>query len=159
MGFGMPKKYSVPPPPNRKDIENLILDSFVNCPFCGFSNMRFEWGQLVPRKMICLRCGATWEPLLNYDGSWSLVAARLITSDSENKGTKLLNKFYPKSFWEELCRQGVKRVENVKKLQREVSDTATKVVIIREVVKVRCPYCGALYDEVKDKCPYCGGKR
>jgi len=29
---------------------------------------------------------------------------------------------------------------------------------VREVVKVRCRYCGALYDEVKDKCPNCGGR-
>jgi DNA-directed RNA polymerase subunit RPC12/RpoP len=31
--------------------------------------------------------------------------------------------------------------------------------IIREIVKVRCPYCGNLYDEGQDKCPYCGAKR
>jgi DNA-directed RNA polymerase subunit RPC12/RpoP len=31
--------------------------------------------------------------------------------------------------------------------------------IIREVVKIRCPYCGNIYDEDQDKCPYCGAKR
>jgi DNA-directed RNA polymerase subunit RPC12/RpoP len=31
--------------------------------------------------------------------------------------------------------------------------------IIREVVKIRCQYCGNLYDEVLDECPHCGGKR
>jgi hypothetical protein len=34
--------------------------------------------------------------------------------------------------------------------------------IIREkivIVKVRCPYCGKLYDEALDVCPHCGGKR
>jgi DNA-directed RNA polymerase subunit RPC12/RpoP len=31
--------------------------------------------------------------------------------------------------------------------------------IIREIVKIRCPYCGNLYDEAQDKCPYCGAKR
>lgn len=30
--------------------------------------------------------------------------------------------------------------------------------IIREIVKVRCPYCGGLHDEKEDKCPHCGGK-
>ncbi len=29
--------------------------------------------------------------------------------------------------------------------------------IIREIVKIRCPYCGNLYDEKLDKCPHCGG--
>jgi len=37
---------------------------------------------------------------------------------------------------------------------KEVRETVT----VREVVKVRCRYCGALYDEVKDKCPSCGGR-
>jgi len=31
--------------------------------------------------------------------------------------------------------------------------------IIREIVKIRCPYCNNLYDEKYDNCPYCGGKR
>jgi hypothetical protein len=31
--------------------------------------------------------------------------------------------------------------------------------IIREIVKVRCPYCGNLYDETEDKCPHCGGTK
>jgi tRNA(Ile2) C34 agmatinyltransferase TiaS len=31
--------------------------------------------------------------------------------------------------------------------------------IIREIVKIRCPYCGELYDEKLDKCPNCGGKK
>ena len=31
--------------------------------------------------------------------------------------------------------------------------------IIREIVKIRCPYCGNLYDEDQDKCPTCGAKR
>jgi len=31
--------------------------------------------------------------------------------------------------------------------------------IIREIVKIRCSYCGNLYDETLDKCPHCGGKK
>jgi len=31
--------------------------------------------------------------------------------------------------------------------------------IIREIVKIRCPYCNNLYDEKLDKCPHCGGKK
>jgi hypothetical protein len=30
--------------------------------------------------------------------------------------------------------------------------------ITREVVKVRCRYCGSLFEETQDKCPYCGGR-
>ncbi len=34
-------------------------------------------------------------------------------------------------------------------------------VVVQEkvIVKVRCQYCGALYDETLDKCPNCGGSR
>jgi DNA-directed RNA polymerase subunit RPC12/RpoP len=31
--------------------------------------------------------------------------------------------------------------------------------IIREVVKIRCSYCGNLYEETEDRCPHCGGKQ
>ena len=31
--------------------------------------------------------------------------------------------------------------------------------VIREVVKIKCPYCGQLYDQSLDKCPNCGARR
>jgi hypothetical protein len=34
----------------------------------------------------------------------------------------------------------------------------TQKEIIREVVKIRCPYCHGLYDETLDTCPHCGAK-
>ena len=34
----------------------------------------------------------------------------------------------------------------------------TQKEIIREVVKIRCPYCHGLYDETLDACPHCGAK-
>jgi flagellar basal body-associated protein FliL len=46
-------------------------------------------------------------------------------------------------------------------VQDQTSSEAQPIVkekeIIREVVKIRCSYCGNLYDENQDKCPYCGG--
>jgi len=30
--------------------------------------------------------------------------------------------------------------------------------VIREIVKIRCRYCGQLYEEKLDRCPHCGGK-
>jgi hypothetical protein len=30
--------------------------------------------------------------------------------------------------------------------------------IIREIVKIKCPYCGQLYDQKEDKCPNCGAR-
>jgi rubrerythrin len=33
------------------------------------------------------------------------------------------------------------------------------ILLKKEVVKVRCPYCGELYDEQLSKCPNCGASR
>ncbi len=41
--------------------------------------------------------------------------------------------------------------------QKEVI-TSTRETI-KEIVKIRCRYCGKLYTEQKDKCPYCDGGR
>jgi len=37
--------------------------------------------------------------------------------------------------------------------------TTREVLIQREIVKIRCHYCGNLFDERLDKCPHCGGKQ
>lgn len=30
--------------------------------------------------------------------------------------------------------------------------------VVREIIKVRCPYCGNLYDETLEKCSTCGAR-
>lgn len=145
-------------PPNRIEIEHLILASFPNCPFCGAKDMKFDWGRLVPKTMRCQNCGASWEPLMSYDGIWSFVAAKLISVDSQKKGTNLLNKMYSREFWERMPFSSHERW-NSEQVTKEMPGEVTKTVIIREVVKIRCPYCSGLYDEVNDRCPYCDGKR
>jgi len=44
-------------------------------------------------------------------------------------------------------------------LSEETAPIVKEREIIREIVKIRCPYCNNLYDEKYDKCPHCGGKR
>jgi rubrerythrin len=41
----------------------------------------------------------------------------------------------------------------------EAQPTIKEREIIREIVKIRCSYCGNLYEEKEDKCPHCGGKK
>jgi len=44
--------------------------------------------------------------------------------------------------------------------QQEIVPTVIKErEIIKEIVKIRCPYCNDLYNETEDKCPNCGGKK
>jgi len=49
------------------------------------------------------------------------------------------------------------------KVQEQTTSETQPIIkereIIREIVKIRCPYCGNLYDEKLDKCPHCGGKK
>jgi len=40
-----------------------------------------------------------------------------------------------------------------------VQPVAREKEIIREVIKIRCPYCSSLYDENQTKCPNCGANR
>jgi len=54
------------------------------------------------------------------------------------------------------------RVLTTSKSRVEEASTKPEVIkereVIKEIVKVRCPYCGQLYEETLDKCPHCGGK-
>lgn len=47
--------------------------------------------------------------------------------------------------------------EQVIKWKRE--SVKKEIIIQREIVKIRCPYCGRLYEETHDKCPHCGAGR
>ena len=44
---------------------------------------------------------------------------------------------------------------------RQLMAQVPQSVVVREVVtvKIRCSYCGTLYDETLDRCPNCGAKR
>ncbi len=44
---------------------------------------------------------------------------------------------------------------------RQVRLQGAQSVVVRETVtvKIRCSYCGTLYDEAFDKCPDCGANR
>ncbi|MEM2118743.1 MAG: hypothetical protein QW840_01310 [Candidatus Bathyarchaeia archaeon] len=142
---------------NHVQCERAIRDAFRKCPFCENAEMEFDWVRLVPRRMTCKGCGASWEPLMNFDGSWTLVAAKLVSVGENGKGKELLNKMQPKDFWEEQCRIAPK--EKASMSAKESAQSPEKVVLLREVVKIRCPYCGGLYDEVESRCPHCFGKR
>jgi Zn finger protein HypA/HybF involved in hydrogenase expression len=45
-------------------------------------------------------------------------------------------------------------------VREETAVTEKEIVREKEViVKIRCPYCHGLYDELLDECPHCGAKR
>jgi hypothetical protein len=59
------------------------------------------------------------------------------------------------SFW-----RTMKSGENMEnQVLSQPSQPVAEREIIREVIKIRCPYCGTLYDENVGTCPNCGAKR
>jgi len=75
-----------------------------------------------------------------------------------------------KSFEEEqlakgLIKWGDEWITPAEKFRRERTVTSMPVIreketiVSREIVKVRCQYCGTMYNIAElDRCPHCGGK-
>jgi len=140
------------------EIETLVTTSFSHCPFClAEGPMQFEWDHSIPKQMICSGCGAKWGLLFGLNEHWSFLGAKLSDIGSTGKGTNLKGRMYDKEFWQKMVFKGASEKPPLRK--ERVPIAAEKTVIIREIVKIRCPYCGGLYDEPKDRCPSCGGKR
>ena len=38
----------------------------------------------------------------------------------------------------------------------ESSELNQETIVVREIVKIRCRYCGSTYDQGLDNCPNCG---
>lgn len=49
--------------------------------------------------------------------------------------------------------------DNENEIKPEPEQKETEQVVIKEIVKVKCQYCGALIDSTVDKCPFCGAPR
>jgi hypothetical protein len=39
---------------------------------------------------------------------------------------------------------------------KEKNEVVKEKEVVRQIIKVRCPYCGNLYDETLEKCSTCG---
>jgi len=57
----------------------------------------------------------------------------------------------------EQVRRWKEQEEHEKELER--LRAGEKQVVVKEIVKVRCSYCGQLFDSTLDRCPHCGAKR
>ena len=100
--------------------------------------MRLEWGVTLPKGMTCLNCGAKWRLVFGLNGTWRLLGATLLSTGSTAKSHKLEGKMYGKDFWEKAVSEGIP--EKVVVSRKEEPSVAEKVVIIREIVKIRCPF-------------------
>ena len=52
-------------------------------------------------------------------------------------------------------------VETPKQYSQEnlTHHTIKEKIVIREIVKIKCSYCGSLYEQTSNRCPHCGGKQ
>ena len=137
----------------EEEWENSLAKFFPCCPLCGDDGIAIDiaFGRRFDY-VSCLNCKAKWE--VDWKGEDFLVDyVKLIEIDSDKEGRTHINKELSPNFWRKMAshKQKNKPRDTVVLKEREV---------VREVVvKVRCPYCGNLFDEIKDRCPHCGGKR
>lgn len=128
---------------------------FKVCPLCHEKDamdvkVEDHWGGLSQKSYIsCRECGARWS--LPTDLSGYVKTAQLVSAGKDGKGADLLQIEHPLGFWQRMALIGLK--ERQEKVVRE------REVIVKEIVKIRCPYCHKLYDESDNKCPNCGASR
>ena len=80
------------------------------------------------------------------------VAGKLVIKYRENGVNE--KAYYPFNF---MFNDGmVKLVATMNELREKPDDEMPPNVIVKEVIKVRCPYCGSLMDEQASICPACG---
>ena len=51
-----------------------------------------------------------------------------------------------------------KPTNNIKEDDESLIDSNKEKVIVKEIVKIRCRYCGFTYDQGLDSCPKCGAR-
>jgi hypothetical protein len=137
----------------EEDGESHAAEFFPQCPLCGSKSLKFdiEYGN-VKDYIYCLSCKAKWE--IGWKGeNFEIESITLVeTADAEKSGLK--GEKHPPEFWRTMALQA-KELKEPQPIAKEKD-----VIIEKEViVKVKCPYCGGLYDETLDTCPNCGAKR
>jgi len=142
----------------------LELGKFLpSCPLCQkerTTKLQFHVGWSMRDYVTCSNCNARWL----IDDSGDLKWIKLIEAGSSGKGEGYLGTENEPAFWFNMI-QNKPVVKQTKKEQelpivRERQIIRETEITKKEVIyKVRCPYCGKLYNEVLDVCPHCGGKR
>jgi len=129
--------------------------SFSSCPFCNeVSSLYYERHRMIGKsRLLCKKCGAKWTVTFSFGGSFT--GAALINLPVSGKGKDLLNKELPPDYWLQMGLSSRKEASSEPKVVRET----VKETIIKEIVKVKCPYCRKLYDDSENVCPHCGGSR
>lgn len=130
--------------------ESHVAEFFPQCPLCGSKQLEFdvEYGS-VQDYIYCLDCNSKWE--IDWKGEEFKIEYIILLETEDPEKQALKGKRYPPEFWQRMASQTQETQLNTKEKE-----------VIREtqiIIKIRCSYCGQLYDEALDACPNCGAKR
>ena len=134
---------------------------FPSCPLCQKNSIALKWnaGRNGEDYVACSDCNAKWHIYYFRNLKW----AKLIEAGSSGKGDDHLWIEHEPNFWFDMIeKKPVKNQIETEKQQPIVREIVREKEVIKEkevIYKVKCPYCGKLYNEVLDVCPHCGGKR
>jgi hypothetical protein len=136
----------------KREKRRVISTFFRYCPLCYMGNaVRCKVHSVGGKDYaICSRCGASWHVYFGFSGG--LRWAKLEKESYDGKGREHLRIEREPEFWSRLAFEGRADLEEKRTIVRETE-------IVREIVKIRCQFCGNLYNESIDRCPYCAGHR
>jgi hypothetical protein len=136
----------------KRDKKKAILTFFRYCPLCHMGNaIRCDVHSAGGKdKAVCSRCGASWHIHFGFTGD--LKWAKLEKASNDRKGEEYLGQEHEPEFWGRIVFEG-------RAIWQERRGIIREKETIREIVKIRCQFCGNLYNETIDRCPHCGGHR
>ena len=130
--------------------ETHVTKFFPQCPLCGSKSLEFdiEYGS-VRDYVYCLGCNAKWE--IDWKGEDFKIEYVILLEVGDTEKHELKNRKQSPEFWRRMALKTGEdpRIARAKKMIQEK----------RRLIKVRCEYCGVLFDGTLDVCPHCGGKR
>lgn len=128
---------------------------FICCPICGNTRLSITVVSGGTDTLTCKDCDCMWH--LNI-GLFGFKRAELDVQGKNGLGSELVGRRLKGKEIKKLAQEARKNPIN---FDNEIGDKkqTDKTIIVKEIVKIRCPYCKALYDESKDRCPHCNGSR
>jgi Zn finger protein HypA/HybF involved in hydrogenase expression len=123
--------------------KSQVAEYFPQCPLCGSKSLDYdvEYGS-VQDYIYCIDCNAIWE--IGWKGEdFKIDYLTLLEVGNSEKYSNLVKERHGIEFWREMMsapREGV------------------PVAKVDLVSKVRCEYCGTLFNEELDACPNCGAR-
>jgi Zn finger protein HypA/HybF involved in hydrogenase expression len=141
----------------EEDGESHLAQYFPQCPLCGSESLKFdiEYGN-VQDYIYCLSCKSKWE--IGWKGENFEVESITLVETADPEKSALKGVKHTPEFWRTMASQA-KETPPIASQAQPIEKEKDVIVEKEVIVKVKCPYCGGLYDEVLDTCPQCGAKR